>query len=55
MSVLRDKMVKDLTGFFVISLDCMSDEEIKKLHKETFDELKNKIEQHILFGDQKGE
>lgn len=55
MSISRDKMAKELTGLFVASLDCMSYEEIEKLHKETFDELKDRIEQHILFGDQKGE
>lgn len=52
MSILREKLTNDLIGLFAVSLDHMSDKELEKLHKETFTELGDRIEQSILFGEE---
>lgn len=52
MALTCEQMKKDLIGLFAVSLDQMSDEELEKLHTETFEELADKIERSILFGEE---
>lgn len=52
MALTREQMKKDLIGMMLIAFDCMSDDELEKLHKETFEKVADGVERSILFGEE---